>query len=57
MRVTAAAPASSAKLAAYFGGPGTVLRCRNCDNVLIVLTEIRGITCVGLPGLGALEMA
>ena len=45
------------EVAAYFGGPGTVLRCRNCDNVLIVLTEIRGITCVGLPGLGALEMA
>jgi hypothetical protein len=42
---------------AYFRGPGTVLRCRNCDNVLIVLTEIRGITCVGIPGVAALEPA
>jgi uncharacterized protein DUF6510 len=45
------------ELTAYLRVPGTVVRCRNCDNVLIVLAEIRGITCVGMPGLAALEMA
>jgi hypothetical protein len=45
------------ELTAYLRGPGTVVRCRNCDNVLIVITEIRGIACVGLPGVAALEPA
>jgi hypothetical protein len=46
-----------AELAAYLDAPGTVVRCRNCDNVLIVLAEIGDITCVGLPGVAAVEMA
>ena len=45
------------EFAAYFRGPGTVFRCRNCDNVMIVLTEIRGITCVGTPGVAELQTA
>jgi Family of unknown function (DUF6510) len=45
------------EVAAYLRGPGTVLRCRNCDNVLVVLTEIRGIACVGLPGVAALDVS
>jgi hypothetical protein len=43
------------ELNAYVGGPGTVARCRHCDNVLMVLVEIRGITCVDALGLAALE--
>ena len=45
------------ELTAYLSGPGTAVRCRKCDNVLIVITEIRGIACVGLPGVAALEPA
>jgi predicted Zn finger-like uncharacterized protein len=43
------------ELHAYLRAPGAVVRCRNCENVLMVLVEIRGITCVGMPGLAALE--
>ena len=43
-----------AELKVYLRGPGTVARCRSCDNVLIVLVEIRGVTCVDLRGLAAL---
>ena len=45
------------QLRAYLGGPGAVGRCRDCDNVLIVLTEIRGVACVGMPGIAALDPA
>jgi hypothetical protein len=27
-----------AELAVYLGGPGTVVRCRSCDSVLMVLS-------------------
>jgi hypothetical protein len=43
------------ELRAYVRAPGTVLRCRGCENPLMVLVERRGITCVGMPGLSALE--
>lgn len=39
----------------YAGGPGTVIRCRNCDGVLVVITQIRGIACVGVMGIRVLE--
>jgi len=45
------------ELRVYMGGPGTVARCRGCDNILIVLTEIRGFTCVDMSGLAALDSA
>ena len=45
------------ELRAYLGGPGTVACCRSCDNTLIVLAEIRGVTCIGMPGLAALDSA
>jgi hypothetical protein len=38
------------------GGPGTVERCRACGERLIVLVTIRGITCVDVGGLAALEL-
>lgn len=43
-----------AELAVYLG-PGTVVRCRRCDNVLMAFVPIRGIVCVDLGGLAALE--
>lgn len=36
-------------------GPGIVARCRQCDNVLMVIVERRGIACVDLMGLALLE--
>jgi hypothetical protein len=43
------------ELAVYLRAPGTVVRCRACDNVLMVFVEVRGVTCVDLRGLAALE--
>jgi Family of unknown function (DUF6510) len=41
----------------YLHAPGTVARCRNCHSVLMVLVTIRGVTCVDLRGVAALEQA
>jgi hypothetical protein len=43
------------ELKVYLGGPGTVARCRHCDSVLMVLVEIRGVTCVDALGVAAME--
>jgi len=40
-----------AELAVYRPGLGTVVRCRSCESVLMVFTEVRGVTCVDLMGL------
>jgi hypothetical protein len=40
----------------YAGGPGTVIRCRSCDGVLVVITRVRGMHCVDLMGIRALDM-
>ena len=45
-----------AELRVYLRGPGAVGRCRNCGAILIVLTQIRGASCVDLHGLAALEL-
>lgn len=44
-----------AELRVYLRGPGTVARCPSCDGVVLVLVEVRGITCVDLRGLELLE--
>jgi hypothetical protein len=44
-----------AELAVYLRAPGTVVRCRHCDSVLMVLVTVRAITCVDLRGLSQLE--
>jgi len=44
-----------AELAVYRPGLGTVVRCRHCDNVLMVMVRIRGVTCVDLQGLASLR--
>jgi len=50
------ASAQVAELAVYLRAPGTVVRCRACDGVLLVLASIRGVTCVDLLGFAALEL-
>ena len=44
-----------AELAVYRQAPGTVVRCRTCDSVLMVFTQVRGVTCVDLAGLASLS--
>jgi hypothetical protein len=39
----------------YLRGPGTVVRCRNCSAMLMVISQIRGVNCVDLGGLIALD--
>ena len=40
-----------AELAVYMSGPGTVARCRDCDTILLILSERRGMHCIHLPGI------
>jgi Family of unknown function (DUF6510) len=44
-----------AELRVYLRAPGTVVRCASCMAVVMVLVEIRGVTCVDLRGLAQLE--
>jgi Family of unknown function (DUF6510) len=43
-----------AELVVYLQAPGTVVRCRSCESVLMVLVNRRGVTCVDLRGLAGL---
>jgi hypothetical protein len=43
-------------LRAYTRGPGDVLRCPDCDTVLVVCVRIAGRHRVALPSVGWLEM-
>ena len=43
-----------AELVVYLEAPGTVVRCRSCSSVLMVLVTARGVTCVDLRGLADL---
>jgi Family of unknown function (DUF6510) len=49
------AVAQVAELVVYLEAPGTVVRCRSCESVVMVVVEKRGIKCVDLRGLAALE--
>ena len=49
------ARASVAEFEVYLEAPGIVARCRGCKGILMVLVEVRGITCVDLLGLAALD--
>jgi hypothetical protein len=44
-----------AETVVYLDGPGTVVRCRNCSALLMVISQIRGISCVDLLGVAALD--
>lgn len=43
-----------AELVVYLRAPGTVVRCRSCDSVVMVFVTIGDRTCVDLLGLAAL---
>ena len=43
-----------AEMAVYQPRLGTVVRCRVCDNVLMVFVAMHGVTCVDLRGLDSL---
>ena len=51
------AKAAFAEAVVFLRAPGTVARCRSCEAVLMVLVGVRGVTCVDLRGLAALEPA
>ncbi|MDQ2811296.1 MAG: DUF6510 family protein [Actinomycetota bacterium] len=51
---TCGAASEVAEFAVYLRGPGTVVRCRGCESVLMVFVRVRGITCVDLQGLASL---
>lgn len=53
--VSCGATTPLAEVTVYLGGPGTVARCRHCEHVLIVVVEIRGISCVDTSGLAAVR--
>jgi hypothetical protein len=43
-----------AELTVYVRAPGTVVRCRSCDSLLMVFVRVRDRVCVDLQGLAAL---
>ena len=44
------------ELRVYLRAPGIVVRCRRCDNVLMVFVEAHGVTVVDLRGLSRLSI-
>jgi hypothetical protein len=40
----------------FMRGPGTIVRCKSCTSIVLVLVEIRGRTCVDLQGLAELDL-
>lgn len=40
----------------YVRGPGTVVRCKSCTSIVMVLVEIRGRTCVDLRSLAEIDL-
>jgi ribosomal protein S27E len=39
----------------YLDAPGTVIRCRSCTAVLMMIMRRGGLNCVGMAGLAALD--
>jgi hypothetical protein len=39
----------------YDRAPGVVVRCPRCTSIVMVLVTVRGVTCVDLRGLAALD--
>jgi hypothetical protein len=44
-----------AELTVYLRAPGTVVRCRSCDRVLMVFARVHDRICVDLLGLASLS--
>jgi len=49
----AAGPVS--ELVVYLQAPGTIVRCRSCSSILMVMVDVRGTRCIDLRGLAELE--
>jgi hypothetical protein len=49
------ATAVVAELTVFMRGPGTVVRCRSCESVLMVFVERSEVVCVDLGGVVSLE--
>lgn len=52
---TCGAAGPVAETAVYLRGPGRAVRCRNCSAMLMAISRIRGMNCVDLGGLTALD--
>jgi hypothetical protein len=39
----------------YNRAPGTVIRCRSCSGVLMVIVDVRGVYSLDVEGMAALE--
>jgi uncharacterized protein DUF6510 len=44
-----------AEVAVYLVRPGVVARCPECDRLLLVIVQRRGMACVELAGLASLD--
>jgi ribosomal protein S27E len=53
---TCGATGPVAETIVYLRGPGTVVRCRNCTSLLMVISQIRGLNCVDLGGIAVLDV-
>jgi Family of unknown function (DUF6510) len=53
---TCGATGPVAETVVYLRGPGTVVRCKNCTSLLMVITQVHGLNCVDLEGLAALDV-
>ena len=51
---TCGASGPVAECVVYLDAPGTVVRCRVCTSVLMVVVKIRDMNCVDLRGFAAL---
>jgi ribosomal protein S27E len=49
------ATAAIAETVVYPRLPGAIVRCRTCGALLIAITHVRGIDCVDLRGIAALN--
>jgi hypothetical protein len=47
--------AAVAETVVYPRLPGAVVRCRTCGGLLMVITQVRGMNCVDLQGIAALN--
>jgi phage FluMu protein Com len=52
---TCGAAAAVAETVVYLHVPGTVVRCRSCGSVLMTFSQVRGVYCVDLGGMTALD--
>jgi hypothetical protein len=52
---TCGAVAPVAETVVYPHLPGVIVRCRACQGLLMVITRVRGMSCVDMQGIAALD--